>query len=165
MELRGLRAGYVAVLVVMMGAGSAAAFPKVNLGVPEGAMPIGPLVGVVPVAALTEDEAVAMLESDGYVVVETRRTWLGRIVITAEGKAGTREIVLHPYDGEVLRDVIVEPAVPPAAEAVADGAVPEAEAAVEEPAAEAGEDTSADAGDDDTPDGAVLPLIPDEPAS
>lgn len=164
MELRGLRAGYVAVLVVMMGAGTAAAFPRGAVGVPEGAMPIGPLAGVVPVAAFTEDEAVAMLEAEGYVVVDTHRTWLGRIVITAEGKAGTREIVLHPYDGEVLRDVIVEPAVPPVAEAVADDVVPDAEAAVEDPAAEADEETSVDAGDGDAPDMAVLPLIPDEPA-
>jgi len=159
MELRGLRAGCVAVLVVMMGVGTAAAFPKVMVGVPEGALRFGPQVGVVPVAALTEDEAVAMLEAEGYVVLETRRTWLGRIVITAEGKAGTREIVLHPYDGEVLRDVIVEPAVPPVADPVQD-----AEAPVEELAPEANVEAPEDAGDDEASDLAVLPLIPDEPA-
>lgn len=131
MKLRGIGAGGAALLVVAMGAGAAGAFPR---GI---AVTPGPVVAqATPASALTEDQAVAMLEAEGYVVVETYRTWLGRIVITAEGQAGKREIVLHPFDGQVLRDVIVEPAAVPDAPAgaAAEAVVADPAAPVEEPA-------------------------------
>lgn len=160
MELRGLRAGCAAVLVVALGAGMAGASPR---GLTPEVVPTRPMAEATPVNALTTDQAVAMLEAEGYVVVDTHRTWLGRIVITAEGKAGTREIVLHPFDGQVLRDVIVEPAEPPVAELPAE-AVQEPEAPVAEQAAEVSEDTSPDAGEDDAPELAVLPSAPEDSA-
>ena len=57
---------------------------------------------------LTEDQAQRMLESEGFAVVETKRTLLGRIRIVAEGPQGQREIVLHAGDGRVMRDLFIE---------------------------------------------------------
>ena len=61
---------------------------------------------VVRIAAKGEAEIIAALEAQGFAVVETGRTLLGRIRITAEGAAGTREVILHQRTGEVLRDVV-----------------------------------------------------------
>lgn len=63
---------------------------------------------IVRIAARGEAEIIAALEAQGFAVVETGRTLLGRIRITAEGEAGTREVILHQRTGEVLRDVIFE---------------------------------------------------------
>lgn len=81
-----------------------------------------------PQRALTEEEAAALLESEGFEVVEMGRTLLGRIRIVAEGPQGSREIVLHPGDGRVLRDIFTEAERPTA---VIVQAVPSAPAAVE----------------------------------
>lgn len=60
--------------------------------------------------AMTEGEASDMLKAEGYEVVQSGRTLLGRIRIVADGPQGRREIVLHPGDGRVLRDITTEAA-------------------------------------------------------
>lgn len=57
---------------------------------------------------LTAEEAAMMLAAEGFEVIETKRTLLGRIRIVAEGPQGQREIVLHAGDGRVLRDLFTE---------------------------------------------------------
>jgi hypothetical protein len=52
------------------------------------------------------DDVVAKLQKDGYTVAEVRRSWLGRIVITANSGEELREIVLNRTSGEILRDQI-----------------------------------------------------------
>jgi hypothetical protein len=159
---------WVTALVVSLsgalGASTAAASPRAMAGLSFGGGPVGSMAGVTLANAFSEDEAKAMLQAEGFVVIDTRRTWLGRIVITAEGKAGTREIVLHPFDGQVLRDVIVAPAVEPAPEvAVAPSPAPEIApevAAVAEPDATAVPDSTADV----LPKGTEGPELLPEPA-
>lgn len=46
------------------------------------------------------------LRAQGYEVTVTRRTFLGRGLIEAEGPAGEREIIYNPRTGEILRDVL-----------------------------------------------------------
>lgn len=62
------------------------------------------------IAAKGEAEIIATLQAQGFTVVETGRTLLGRIRITAESAIGTREVILHQRTGEVLRDVIFKSA-------------------------------------------------------
>ena len=47
---------------------------------------------------------VTRLNTEGYSVTEIKRTWLGRILITAINETYLREIVLNRHNGEVLRD-------------------------------------------------------------
>jgi len=54
-------------------------------------------------AALVEAE----LQKRGYVVLERRRTLLGRNLVRAQNGAHVREIVVHQRTGEILRDVIM----------------------------------------------------------
>lgn len=61
-----------------------------------------------PSAAMTEAEAKDLLRSEGFEVVQSGRTLLGRIRIVAESPEGRREIVLHPGDGRVMRDLFTE---------------------------------------------------------
>lgn len=51
------------------------------------------------------DQIVLALQREGYARIEVGRTWLGRTRIVATGAQGTREIVVQPSTGEVLRDV------------------------------------------------------------
>ncbi|KMW59895.1 hypothetical protein AIOL_000044 [Candidatus Rhodobacter oscarellae] len=44
------------------------------------------------------------LRIDGYEKVVVTRTWLGRVRIIAEKTGVTREIIINPRTGEVLRD-------------------------------------------------------------
>jgi hypothetical protein len=60
--------------------------------------------------ALTEDEVIAELQSEGFRVVDTGTTLLGRLRITATGPEGTREVILNLRNGKVLRDVIIQQA-------------------------------------------------------
>ncbi len=50
------------------------------------------------------DSAVSQLRKQGYEDIQVRRTLLGRIRITANSKTYQREIVIHPFTGEILRD-------------------------------------------------------------
>ncbi len=44
------------------------------------------------------------LEAEGFTITEVRRTWLGRILVTATDSQNLREVVLNRHNGEVLRD-------------------------------------------------------------
>jgi len=50
------------------------------------------------------DDVIARIEAEGFTVVEVKRSWLGRIVITASDQDDLREVVLNRTSGEVLRD-------------------------------------------------------------
>ncbi|MCA0873735.1 hypothetical protein LCL97_23125 [Seohaeicola saemankumensis] len=50
------------------------------------------------------DPVVARIEAEGFEVSNVRRTWLGRIVITAQDGRSLREVVLNRTTGAVLRD-------------------------------------------------------------
>lgn len=52
------------------------------------------------------DPVIERIETQGYTVDDVRRTWLGRIVITARNDSHLREIVLNRRSGEVLRDAL-----------------------------------------------------------
>ncbi len=56
------------------------------------------------VAAPIEETVVAQLNEQGYSNISVRRSFLGRILITATSDAGQREIVINPNTGEILRD-------------------------------------------------------------
>ena len=59
-----------------------------------------------PVAAASfADDIVAELQEQGYSRIETEVTWLGRVRIVAERDDGSREIILNPRTGEILRDL------------------------------------------------------------
>lgn len=58
--------------------------------------------------ARTETQVIAALELQGYAVSDTRRSLLGRIIITAENEAHVREVVMSRATGEILSDRIVE---------------------------------------------------------
>lgn len=50
------------------------------------------------------DKVIAWIVADGYTVTDVKRSWLGRIVITAKNNINLREVVLNRISGEVLRD-------------------------------------------------------------
>ena len=50
------------------------------------------------------DPIVARIEAEGFFVTDIHRTWLGRILITAEDADHLREVVLNRTTGEILRD-------------------------------------------------------------
>ena len=78
------------------------------------AMCAGGLVGaagvLAPDIALAEsyqNAVVAQLRGQGYRQINVERTLLGRVRIVAERRGGSREIILNPRTGEILRDVVV----------------------------------------------------------
>lgn len=56
-------------------------------------------------AETPQERLVAALTAEGYVIVETERTWLGRLRIVAIRGDVRREVVINPGTGEVLRDI------------------------------------------------------------
>lgn len=56
-----------------------------------------------------EQDIVRQLQDMGFTQVEVTRTLLGRVRITATGADGTREIILNPNTGEILRDLWQRP--------------------------------------------------------
>lgn len=60
-----------------------------------------------PVAAHADlvDDMVQILSQQGYDDIEVTRTLLGRTRILATNEQGTRELVINPRTGEVLRDI------------------------------------------------------------
>lgn len=56
-------------------------------------------------AADYTDTVIAELQSQGYGRIETEVTWLGRVRIVARRDEGSREIILNPRTGEILRDL------------------------------------------------------------
>lgn len=47
---------------------------------------------------------VKLVEEQGYAVTEISRTWLGRILITAQNDDYLREVVLNRTTGQIIRD-------------------------------------------------------------
>jgi len=69
-------------------------------------------LSLAPTAALSQslaDRIARELRSEGFSEVSTTRTLLGRARIYASGPAGTREIILDPRTGEILRDLWISP--------------------------------------------------------
>ena len=60
----------------------------------------GPSVGETPLA----EGVISQLAEEGYTVTDVRRSWLGRVIITAESGDDLREVVLNRSSGEVMRD-------------------------------------------------------------
>ena len=58
-------------------------------------------------ARTVEEQVLASLEGQGYVIVEHGYTFLGRLRIVAENGLYHREIVVNPGTGEILRDYAV----------------------------------------------------------
>jgi hypothetical protein len=56
-------------------------------------------------AATYAEQIVAQLSSQGFRHIETNRTLLGRIRISADRNDTSREIILNPNTGEILRDL------------------------------------------------------------
>lgn len=59
-------------------------------------------------AASYEDAVVAQLRAQGYGKISTERTLLGRVRILARMGATSREIILNPRTGEILRDIVLD---------------------------------------------------------
>ena len=58
-----------------------------------------------PVAAQTrEAQLLAQLEAQGFVLVEKRISWLGRIILDLENETHEREVIFNPVNGSVMRD-------------------------------------------------------------
>ncbi|MBA4352639.1 MAG: hypothetical protein C0427_15515, partial [Rhodobacter sp.] len=74
------------------------------------AVVLGMVAGGAVAQALTQDDVIAELQSEGFQVVDTGTTLLGRLRITATGPEGTREVILNLRNGKVLRDVIIQQA-------------------------------------------------------
>jgi hypothetical protein len=72
---------------------------------------------VLTVQARTETQVIAALELQGYEVLDTRRSLLGRIIITAQNDAHVREIVMRRLTGQILSDLIVDDVAAASAEA------------------------------------------------
>ncbi len=69
---------------------------------------IGTAAALVPGAAFAKDFAdkiVRRLRKQGYTDITSSRTFLGRVRIVAWRGGESREIILNPYTGEILRDV------------------------------------------------------------
>lgn len=68
------------------------------------------LSSVAPMAAHAAPDYAAQvtgqLRDQGYRRIEVSRTLLGKIVITAEGKGHSREVVIDPRNGALLRDLV-----------------------------------------------------------
>jgi hypothetical protein len=56
----------------------------------------------------TVDQVTRRLEQQGFTVVAVERTLLGRVMIRAENERETREVVIDPATGEILRDYTEE---------------------------------------------------------
>ncbi|MEM7724535.1 MAG: hypothetical protein AAF376_19520 [Pseudomonadota bacterium] len=52
------------------------------------------------------ETVIGQLRAQGYEQIEITRTFLGRLRIEAQGPDGTREIVLNPRTGLILRDTL-----------------------------------------------------------
>ncbi|WP_139188489.1 PepSY domain-containing protein [Aliiruegeria lutimaris] len=64
-------------------------------------------LGALPVAAESaQARVVRELRALGYTEITGKETWLGRYRIVATAPGQSREIVLNPYTGEVLRDYV-----------------------------------------------------------
>jgi hypothetical protein len=51
------------------------------------------------------DQIVSQLRRQGYTGISVSNTWLGRTRIVAQSADGSREIIIDPRTGEILRDL------------------------------------------------------------
>ncbi len=58
----------------------------------------------VALSASVSDGIIAQLTRQGFTDISSETTWLGRVRILATRKDGSREIVINPRTGEILRD-------------------------------------------------------------
>jgi len=64
------------------------------------------VLGAGPAVADTlTDRLIAQLAEQGFSRFEVSRTWLGRVRIQAEGEGLSREVIVNPRTGEILRDL------------------------------------------------------------
>lgn len=70
------------------------------IGLVAGAAVVGPAL-----AQGLVDDVVAQLKRQGFRSVVTERTLLGRVRIVASRGDGSREIIINPRTGEILRDL------------------------------------------------------------
>lgn len=68
-------------------------------------------------AQSAQDQIISQLKDQNYSKIEVRRTFLGRIRITATGNGQEREIVLNPSTRTILRDHTVAERAQPASPA------------------------------------------------
>ncbi|MES2436057.1 MAG: hypothetical protein V4586_19765 [Pseudomonadota bacterium] len=72
---------------------------------------IGALGAVVTASAAVAESfqhsVVAQLRGQGYREINVERTMLGRVRIVGAKGGGTREIILNPRTGEILRDIVL----------------------------------------------------------
>jgi hypothetical protein len=71
------------------------------LGIAAGLVLAGPALAARDYVA----DIVRALKAQGYRDIDVSRTLLGRTRITAKGKRSTREIIVNPATGEILRDL------------------------------------------------------------
>ena len=55
-------------------------------------------------AMTPEEELIAQVESQGFILVERESTWLGRVSLEFISDTHEREIILNPNNGAILRD-------------------------------------------------------------
>ncbi|MEL6587411.1 MAG: hypothetical protein AAFY65_03405 [Pseudomonadota bacterium] len=67
---------------------------------------LGALLVAAPKSAMAavREQVVAQLRAQGYRDIRVTRTFLGRLRIVARNGRHTREIILNPATGEILRD-------------------------------------------------------------
>lgn len=119
-------------------------------------------VGLVMAASVTgsaafavgvADEIVRQLQADGYTDIVLETTWLGRIRIRAMSSAGTREIIVNPSTGEILRDLwIASASGSKASTLIKDPAVTPPKTDVEDDVEDDNDDTEDDNGGSDSSD-------------
>lgn len=67
----------------------------------------GCVLALAPLPALAEslpDRVIRQLKAQGFTRFKVSRTWLGRTRIIATSPTQSREIILNPRTGEILRD-------------------------------------------------------------
>ncbi len=64
------------------------------------------LVGQPGQAQTAQDQILRQLRDQGYSNIRARRTFLGRVRILADRRDGSREIVLNPSTGAIMRDYV-----------------------------------------------------------
>lgn len=61
--------------------------------------------GEVPASA---DPVIARIEAEGYVLIGTKMSWLGRIVVLSQRDGRLREVVLNRATGAIISDRLFE---------------------------------------------------------
>lgn len=75
------------------------------------ALGFGTLAGAARAGDLpaSADPVIARIEAEGYALIETKMSWLGRIVVLSQRDGRLREVVLNRATGAVVSDRLFEP--------------------------------------------------------